>query len=537
MLVGLDEVFDADDRVAVLEEIRTFAVEYRHSTTRVVITSRVVGYSMADLAAAEFKHVMMQPFSAAQVTSFVNLWHDVTYPAVEAETRDERRGRLFRAIAETKSVASLTENPLLLTMIAIVNRGQTLPTKRCQLYEECVDVLLERWHIQDALQHEQKRLGSNVAVFVAGAKRVLLSSLASRMQSDSNSVGNIITEDNLRGVFEDHIKARLHHDEAGLVSVLIRQLRETHGILCWLGGVYYSFVHQTFLEYFRARSLAQLNDADLVSKFARCSQQASWEEILCLASGMVPSQRMGPCLDALVRVGKVELAARCVDQLEDRFAAQSSVHMVWLALVVIAQSDEWEALEAITSLAQGWKDDRTRELLIAIARSSKRGAGDAVRSLAQGWKNEQTRELLTAIAQSDMYAASEAVRSLAEEWKDDQTRKALTAIAQSDAVRAGDAVRSLAEVWKDNQTRELLAAIAQSDTQGAGDAVRKLAEGWRDDETRQVLTAIAQSDTYAASDAVLYLARGWKDGRYASAAGSHCAVGHAGSWRRCTQAC
>jgi hypothetical protein len=71
-------------------------------------------------------------------------------------------------------------------MIAIVNRGEILPTRRVQLYDRSVDVLLEHWRIQDAIEHEKKTM-KGIDALDATAKKVLLTDLATRMRPSSGS--------------------------------------------------------------------------------------------------------------------------------------------------------------------------------------------------------------------------------------------------------------------------------------------------------------------------------------------------------------
>jgi predicted NACHT family NTPase len=45
----------------------------------------------------------------------------------------------------------LAGNPLLLTMMLILNRTEDLPRDRVRLYEKCAELLLHQWKAQEAL--------------------------------------------------------------------------------------------------------------------------------------------------------------------------------------------------------------------------------------------------------------------------------------------------------------------------------------------------------------------------------------------------
>ena len=77
---------------------------------------------------------------------------------------------LIKRIKNSKPLADMAVNPLLLTMIATVHRrGSALPGKRVELYKEICQVLLERRqrakNIADALTATQKQSVLQVLAF------------------------------------------------------------------------------------------------------------------------------------------------------------------------------------------------------------------------------------------------------------------------------------------------------------------------------------------------------------------------------------
>jgi len=71
-------------------------------------------------------------FIAKQFTKKVD---EITFDKPdEAKPKQER---LAKAIENSKSIAQLAGNPLLLTMMAILNRNQKLPDGRVDLYAQC----------------------------------------------------------------------------------------------------------------------------------------------------------------------------------------------------------------------------------------------------------------------------------------------------------------------------------------------------------------------------------------------------------------
>ena len=155
MLDGLDEVFNADlladARADVIADIQVFNNQFCSSeargyrSNRVVVTSRIIGYQHSDcLDGGSFNHYTLQSLNKEQIEEFVRLWHQKNYTDNETAMRDERQQRLLKAMKQSSPLRQLARNPLLLTIIAIVNHKSKLLT-RPALYQECCNEMLDRW--------------------------------------------------------------------------------------------------------------------------------------------------------------------------------------------------------------------------------------------------------------------------------------------------------------------------------------------------------------------------------------------------------
>ncbi|MEH2154932.1 MAG: NACHT domain-containing protein [Nostoc sp.] len=123
MFDGLDEVFDPGKREDVITDIHRFTNDYPN--VQVIVTSRIIGYKPQRLLNAEFRHFILQDLDSEQIQDFIYRWHELTF--TDAVDKVRKRERLQRGIAASKSIAELAGNPLLLTMMAILNRNQELP--------------------------------------------------------------------------------------------------------------------------------------------------------------------------------------------------------------------------------------------------------------------------------------------------------------------------------------------------------------------------------------------------------------------------
>lgn len=147
---GLDEIFDLTLRDEVIYSIHRFANEYPY--VKIIVTSRVFGYKSEAFRDAGFRHFMLQELDNDQISQFLEKWHRITYREDQIGEREEKHRRLIRAIADSQSIRDLAGNPLLITMMAIVNRYQDLPRERFDLYEECSKLLLQQWKVEEFLR-------------------------------------------------------------------------------------------------------------------------------------------------------------------------------------------------------------------------------------------------------------------------------------------------------------------------------------------------------------------------------------------------
>ncbi len=167
-----------------------------------------MGYQAKRLRDAEFQHFMLQDLDEPQIGTFLDKWHDVTFDS--AEEGEAKRERLRQAIQDSKSIAMLAGNPLLLTMMAILNRHQELPRDRADLYAQASRVLLHQWDTERALE-DYPELRSEVDL---RAKTAILRRVAHTMQSGPQGLtGNIIDGETLTSLIEDYLHDELHFEK------------------------------------------------------------------------------------------------------------------------------------------------------------------------------------------------------------------------------------------------------------------------------------------------------------------------------------
>jgi len=301
LLDGLDEVFDPVERERVVNDIHRFSNDYKH--VRIVVTSRVVGYQPHRLRNADFRHFMLQDLDEDQIGNFLDKWHDVTFD--KPQEGEAKRQRLASAIKNSKSIAQLAGNPLLLTMMAILNRNQKLPDDRVDLYQQCSRLLLHQWDVERTLG-EFPGLSAEIGL---REKTDILRTVAYAMQTrmSDKSRANYIDGTTLTSLIEDYLHTELRFDQARAVArALVEQLRTRNFILCYLGADSYAFVHRTFLEYFCAADIVHqfnvaktLSEPDLIALFDAHCRDDDWREVLRLICGQIDETFVGRIVEHL----------------------------------------------------------------------------------------------------------------------------------------------------------------------------------------------------------------------------------------------
>ena len=289
MFDGLDEVFDLATQSAVINDIIRFTQQYPQ--TRVLVTSRIIGYNPERFQHAEFRQFTIQPLDETEIHEFIDRWYDLSMGSDPDKVRLKQR--LKDAIANSKAIQNLADNPLLLTMMAILNRRQELPRDRADLYDQASRVLLYHWDV------DHKRLQLPLDAIGRREKQEMLRLLAYEMQAGEKGLkGNLISAEQLTQILTDYLRDQGFSESREKANLLIQQLRERNFILCYRGADTYGFVHRTFLEYFCAVEIVQKFEKQRTLTYKQLRDDVFgqhwpdeiWHEILQLICSMIDPQ-------------------------------------------------------------------------------------------------------------------------------------------------------------------------------------------------------------------------------------------------------
>jgi len=232
LLDSLDEV-PADNKQNIVSAILSFCQNFPKA--RVIVSCRTADYVQVF---DRFVEVEIKKLSLIAVKSIVKEWFakDLT-----------RAEKLIAMLEVDRTVASLTETPLLLSLLCIQYKNDlALPKKKTELYRRCIDALLRDWD-----SSRNFRRDSQYSQLSDDRKEMLFEYIAG-----ANVNGDIsyeFSEPHLLSTLSDVI-ARYGLSANDAKGILI-EIESHHGIIEKCSAETYQFSHGTMHEYFVARHL------------------------------------------------------------------------------------------------------------------------------------------------------------------------------------------------------------------------------------------------------------------------------------------
>ncbi len=290
LLDGVDEVADVATRHRIARIIERFTLAYAEN--RYVVTSRLVGYTGSARLGEGYEVTTVRDFTRADIERFVTYWNRAIETALAggdtALARQVARRQteaLMNAIQSNERVRELAVNPLLLTVIALVQRYRAqLPERRTELYEEAIEVLLGKWD-------EAKGLAAKTLMadreLDAGDRRSLLEPVALWMME--RQAREIETAELRQQLGQQFFEMVGDWRQAGrAVDDFLALINERSGLLSERGQGVYTFSHLTFQEHLAARAVADREDY-IPYTLARLGE-GWWREVILLEAGYLSTQ-------------------------------------------------------------------------------------------------------------------------------------------------------------------------------------------------------------------------------------------------------
>jgi hypothetical protein len=432
---GLDEVLDRRMRKEVSTAIGRFADRYPRAA--VYVSSRVVGFNHQLWRDEGFDRFMLQDLDERRIDTFLRRWHEVVYD--DGSRAERKRLDLSRALATSAAVRRLAGNPLLLTMMAILNRVQELPRDRAELYEQCARLLLHQWKTDEAFEAEDLDIPGARLDF--RDKRYLLMRVARVMHEEAGGLsGNVISEVALEAALAAGLASLRCGRPDYVARRLIEQLHARNFMLSSIGGRCYAFVHRTFLEYFAALEICERFQGEQTLTLDELQTRAfgqwrddAWHETLRLLAGMLAPRFVGLAIDWLIQQHPSQshpalLAARCVGEVRLRDGlGDTPSRVLQKALELyewcLARRDYQAVDSVLDTFASVWSHDPAAELwFMSVAEAGYYGAHKAFDILSDAWNSPRVSlswVRFLADACRDEIVRLKSVEALVQRWKDD----------------------------------------------------------------------------------------------------------------------
>lgn len=296
LLDGLDEV-DFNFRMgkvsheSVIQAVQKFAYIRCNENcgNRMIVTSRIEGYWNDPLL--DFKHIQLKSLTVPdEVESFLMQWYTAHELAFDrnldldiAESRAlERVTELMPKILSTASVRRLATNPLLLTILALINENVgRLPNRRIKLYEIAAQTLIECW------RQLQVGLPDNlIAEFGEDMVIRVMAPLAYWMHD--NYPGGTASFEEISEELEKILENEGFEKESkDLTNRFLYHARFQTGLLTERSLNQFGFFHLTFEEYLTARQIARQREDERRRMLKLHWYDPRWQEVILLTAGQL----------------------------------------------------------------------------------------------------------------------------------------------------------------------------------------------------------------------------------------------------------
>ncbi|WGM19861.1 NACHT domain-containing protein [Paenarthrobacter sp. OM7] len=249
---GLDELIDTSKRREVTQRVELFSERYPLSAA--LVTSRRVGYELAQLDPRVFSTFVLGGFDAENVKLYVQKW----FSSVEELEGEELDSACVNFVEESSGVPDLTSTPLMLALMCIIYLGQGyIPKNRPAVYESCALLLFQRWD-KDRKIFVELRAANEVD---SAIKHLAYWMLTDQAGAEAVTESELVTETTefLNSAFEDPRERKLAAEE------FVEFCRNRAWVLTAAGTTedgegLFKFTHRTFMEYFAAFELTRITD-------------------------------------------------------------------------------------------------------------------------------------------------------------------------------------------------------------------------------------------------------------------------------------
>lgn len=259
LLDSLDEVPDAG-RASVIQRVKDFSISFPE--TKLVVSCRTADYKEV---LENFDEAELVRLSRAAVRKIIGSWF---------KGDKNSAAKLLQVIESDAGIASLTETPLLLSLLCIQFRHDLiLPRRKIEVYKRCVETLLRDWDTTRGF-----RRTSAYESLSDDHKERLFEHIAGRSSNEDQTY--VLACGRLYELASEYI-SRLGLVESDAASV-IHEIESHHGIIERHSMESFCFSHASIQDYFMARyALSRRIEMQVVKSRLEDESWAGVIEFIC----------------------------------------------------------------------------------------------------------------------------------------------------------------------------------------------------------------------------------------------------------------
>ncbi len=284
LIDGLDEIAEEKNRIAFVNQLRTFIATY--PTINIIVTSREAGFRVVAGSLATYcENYTVSNLIATEIEELCLKWHKAIID--ESENTIKEANKLTELILKDSRIKVLAENPLLLTTLLFVKRwAGYLPTKRSILYQEMIKLLLVTWNVEgheilDIEEAEPQLAFVAYWMTKSGQQTITADELNSCLIDARKQMPEILGYTNINpSEFIKRVESR------SSLLIMAGHKRLDSGSLTAV----YEFLHLSFQEYLTAKAIVKkfIPQSDIESKVVDIIKpnvnNENWKEVIPLAA-------------------------------------------------------------------------------------------------------------------------------------------------------------------------------------------------------------------------------------------------------------
>lgn len=320
LIDGLDEIADEKKRICFVDQLYSFVNAY--PSVHLIVTSREAGFrAVSGKLGSYCRQYTIADLDEKRIYQLSKNWHRALIDNPRQAKEDSEN--VCRIILQDSRITALARNPLLLTTLLFVRRWLGyLPTKKCQLYQEMIKLLLVSWnagaHNKMDMDETEPQLAFVAYCMTKAGKQTIRRAELIRYIAEARRA-----RPDLLGYTEISPAAFIVQVEERS-SILIQQGLEEdeRGNL----EPSYEFSHLSFQEYLTAKAISEnwLPEDDqqrpekvYLTILKKNSRKVQWREVIPLTAVLLKSAAK-PAMEYLLEICKEKLESGHPDKKTGR---------------------------------------------------------------------------------------------------------------------------------------------------------------------------------------------------------------------------